>query len=473
MRRIAVIGGGLSGLATAFFILEEAAGKNLEIGLTLWESAPRFGGKIGTVSRDGFRCETGPNGFLDNTPQTLDLVDRLGIGERLLRSSDAARRRFIFSGGRLRQLPEKPAAFLRSDLLTLRGRLRIMGEYFVPRRKERAAGEDETVASFIRRRLGEEALQKLIDPMASGIYAGDPEAMSMASCFPRVVALEREYGGLIRGMMAKQKEARAGGGKRASSAGPGGTLTSFEHGLQELIDALTASLGERTRSSVPAVGLSSEAGARGGTYTVTFDGGEAVTAEAVVVATPAYAAAGLLGGISPESADLLQSIPYSAMSVAHFGLDRATAGHDLNGFGFLVPHQEGRKILGSLWSSSIFSKRAPAGKALLTTMVGGAREPRAPLLDDEALTGLVRRELQETMNQSVPPDFTLLTRWERAIPQYRPGHERRLQEIEGRLESQAGLFLVGNAYRGIGVNDCVKAARNIAPEVVRHLGRFS
>lgn len=473
MRRVAVIGGGLSGLATAFFILEEAAGKNLSVELTLWESAPRFGGKIGTVSREGFRCETGPNGFLDNTPQTLDLVDRLGIGERLLRSSDAARRRFIFSGGRLRQLPEKPAAFLRSDLLTMRGRLRIVGEYFVPPRKEHAAGEDETVAAFIRRRLGEEALQKLIDPMTSGIYAGDPEAMSMASCFPRVVALEREYGGLIRGMMAKQKEARSGGGKKVSGAGPGGTLTSFEHGLQELIDALTAALGERTRASIPAVGLSSQGGNHDGTYTVTFEGGETVTAEAVVVATPAYAAAGLLGALSPEAADLLRSIPYSALSVAHFGLDRATAGHDLNGFGFLVPHQEGRKILGSLWSSSIFRERAPAGKALLTTMVGGAREPLAPLLEDEALTALVRRELQATMNLSEPPDFTLLTRWERAIPQYRPGHEKRLREIDERLEPRAGLFLVGNAYRGIGVNDCVKAAGNLAPDVVRHLGRFS
>jgi oxygen-dependent protoporphyrinogen oxidase len=471
MRRVAVIGGGLSGLTVAYKILEEAAAGGLEVDLTLWEGDPRFGGKIGTVFRDGFRCETGPNGFLDNAPQTLELADRLGLGERLLRSSDAARRRFILTGARLRQLPEKPAAFLLSDLLTLRGRLRIIGEYFVSARKDRD-GEDETVASFIRRRLGEEALEKLIDPMTSGIYAGDPEGMSMASCFPRVVALEKQYGGLIRGMIAKQKEARAAGGKGPAGAGPGGTLTSFTDGLQELIDALSSSLGERARASRPTVSVDARGGEEKSSFDVTLEGGDRVPAEAVVIATPAYAAGSILGDLAPEAAGLLRSIPYSAVSVVHFGLDPVTAGHDLNGFGFLIPHSEGRKILGSLWSSSIFPNRAPDGRALVTTMIGGARDPHTPLLDDEALREVVRGELQTAMNQREAPLFSLVTRWEKGIPQYTVGHEERLLKIEKNL-SRPGLFLVGNAYRGIGVNDCVKAAQLLAPKVVRYLGSLS
>jgi oxygen-dependent protoporphyrinogen oxidase len=273
-------------------------------------------------------------------------------------------------------------------------------------------------------------------------------------------------------MIAKQKEARAAGGKGPAGAGPGGTLTSFTEGLQELIDALSSSLGERARTSRPTVSVDTRPGEEKSSFDVTLEGGDRVPAEAVVIATPAYAAGSILGNLAPEAAELLRAIPYSAVSVVHFGLDPATAGHDLNGFGFLIPHSEGRKILGSLWSSSIFPNRAPDGRALVTTMIGGARDPRTPLLDDESLTEVVRGELQTAMNQSEAPLFSLLTRWEKGIPQYAVGHEERLLKIEKNL-SRPGLFLVGNAYRGIGVNDCVKAAQLLAPKVVRYLGSLS
>lgn len=467
MRRVVVIGGGLSGLVTAHSILHEAASRAMNVELSLWEAAPRFGGKIGTVHRGGYRCEIGPNGFLDNTPQTLELVERIGLTGRLLPSSDAARRRFIFSGGRLRQLPESPLSFFRSDLMTLPGRMRIVGEYFVPGRKDYGNGEDETVASFIRRRLGKEALEKLIDPMTSGIYAGDPERMSMASCFPRIVALERNYGGLIRGMLARGKEAKKAGEKGPSNAGPGGTLTSFAEGLQELIDTLAGTLGDRARYSSPVLDITPAED--GGAYTVTFEGGHRVDAEAVVLASPAYAAAEICSTLAPEAAGLLREIPYSTLSIVHLGLDKARLGRDLDGFGFLIPHREGRRILGSLWSSSIFPDRAPGDAALVTTMVGGARDPDTPMLPDEDLTGVVREELGATMSQTEPPAFSLVTRWEKAIPQYLPGHEARLQKIEGLLGTHRGLFLTGNAYRGIGVNDCVKAAFSLAPRVADYL----
>jgi oxygen-dependent protoporphyrinogen oxidase len=472
-RRVAVVGGGLSGLAVSFSLLRRAERDGLGIDLSLWESETRLGGKICTLSREGFRCETGPNGFLDNVPQTLEMVEELGLGDRLLRSTDAARRRYIFSGGRLRALPESPAAFFRSDLLSLRGRLRIVGEYFVPPRKETADGEDETVASFIRRRLGAEALVKLIDPMTSGIYAGDPEAMSMASCFPRVVALERQYGGMIRGMIAKQKEARAAGQKRAPGAGPGGTLMSFENGLQEMIDTLAAALGERKQTGAPVRSLTVTGEGKARQYELTFADGNKISADAVILAVPAYEAAKILEGAVSEAAERLRDIPYSAVSVVHCGYDMEKAGRELDGFGFLIPHAEKRRILGSLWTSSIFRNRAPEGKALLTTILGGARDPLTPHLDEAELHRVVQSELRITMNQQAPPDFSLITRWEKAIPQYLVGHEKRLGEIEEHTRGLPGLFLVGNAYRGIGFNDGIKAALQLAPRVIEHIGSNS
>ena len=470
MSRVAIVGGGLSGLATAFHILKESNRVGLKTEITLLESGPRLGGKISTVATQGYHCETGPNGFLDNAPETLDLVDILGIEDRLVRSNDAARRRFILSGGRLHQLPEGPLAFLGSDLLTIRGRARVIGEFFVPRRRKGTSSEDETVASFIRRRLGSEVLEKLIDPMVSGVYAGDPEKMSIASCFPKIVALEQEYGGLIRGMIAKQRAARSEG-KEGPGAGPGGTLMSFRHGLQELIDAMAARLGERARVSAPVISLSTNGKGNLSTFEVKMKKGEPVVADAVIVAAPAYAAAGIVGSLSPETASLLNKIPYSSLSVVHFGYDRDDVKHDLNGFGFLVPSGERRRILGSLWSSSIFDERAPSRKVLMTTMVGGARSPQTARLRTGDLTSVVKAELQRTIHQSAPPDFNLITRWERAIPQYRPGHGRLLKDIDGQAGRHSGLFLTGNAYRGIGVNDCVRSAVELAPRVVEHLAR--
>jgi oxygen-dependent protoporphyrinogen oxidase len=446
---VAVVGGGFSGLSVAFLLLRQAAKEGVELDLSLWEAEPRCGGKLSTVARDGYRCETGPNGFLDNVPQTLELVDQLGLGQRLLRSSDAARKRYIYSRGELRPLPENPAAFLRSNLLTVGGRLRIAGEYLVPRKQGEKA-EDETVAAFIRRRLGEEALQKLIDPM-------------------RVVALERNYGGLIRGMIAKQKEARRRGEKRSGGAGPGGTLMSFRNGLQEVIDALAQAVGSRIRTAAPVRSLSAPAGKDHSHFELTFADGEKVSAEAVILAVPSYEAAAILEGEAPQASALLRGIPYSAVSVVHCGYDGQDAGRRLDGFGFLIPRQEGRRILGSLWTSSIFENRAPGGKVLLTTMVGGARDGRTPLLDDESLQTVVDAELKATMGQNVPPEFNQISRWEKAIPQYLVGHESRLRDIEERTRALRGLFLVGNAYRGIGVNDCVKAAGGVVPEVIRHL----
>src|SRR4030042_2508763 len=234
--RLVIIGGGISGLSLAYFLLQQKP--SLEI--TILESEKRAGGKIWTDKVDGFLCESGVNGFLDNRPRTLELVSRLSL--RPLRSNENARKRFILSGGKLHRLPESPVSFLSSNLLTLPGRLRVIWEIFT----SKGSGRDETLAEFARRRLGREAFEKLIDPMASGIYAGDPEKMSLKSCFPVIYNLEQEYGSLIRAMIRLRKKAKKTGKK--GGAGPGGVLTSFYDGMETMINALTGYLGEKVKT---------------------------------------------------------------------------------------------------------------------------------------------------------------------------------------------------------------------------------
>ncbi len=243
MTRIAIIGAGISGLATAHAVERLAAERGLKIELMVLEKEPRTGGKIWSIKEEGYLCEWGPNGFLDSKPMTLDLCERLGISRQLARSNDNARKRFIYSQGELHRLPENGPMFLRSQLISWPGKLRLAGELFVPPRRD---GVDETLAEFARRRLGPEALDKLIGPMVSGIFAGDPETMSLQSCFPRIRELEQEYGGLLRAMLklAKQKKAERKAGKEvASAAGPGGVLTSFVDGIQALTDATVGTPG--------------------------------------------------------------------------------------------------------------------------------------------------------------------------------------------------------------------------------------
>ncbi len=264
MMRIVVIGAGISGLSTAYALQRLAAEADREIDIVVLEKEERLGGKISSIKEQGYLCEWGPNGFLDNKPMTLELCERLGIANRLLRSDDNARKRFIYAAGELHQLPENGPAFLKSGLISWPGKIRLACEPFIPARR---GGDDETLAAFARRRLGQEALDKLIGPMVAGIFAGDPETMSLKSCFPRIYQLEQEYGGLIKAMvkLGKQKKAERKAGKAvASAAGPGGVLTSFGRGIQELTDSRRRSLpghsagrGARWPPSPPRTAVSS------------------------------------------------------------------------------------------------------------------------------------------------------------------------------------------------------------------------
>jgi oxygen-dependent protoporphyrinogen oxidase len=325
---------------------------------------------------------------------------------------------------------------------------------------------DETLADFGRRRLGGEALDKLIAPMVSGIFAGDPETMSLVSCFPRIAELEREYGGLVRAMimLAKKKKKDIAEGKVVSSAaGPGGVLTSFREGIQYLSDALSASLGDIVRPGSPVVSVEKGSGAA---YRVRCEDGVEHEADLVIAASPAFAVADMLIGLDAGISGVLRQIPYASMTVICFGYEREKIAYPLNGFGYLIPKKEGRSTLGTLWDSSMFEQRAPEGKVLLRSMMGGACFPEYVKLSDDEVVARVRNDLQATMGITAEPSFVRVFRHEQAIPQYTVGHGKRLEVLDGLLQNHPGLILTGNSYRGIGLNDCVAAAQRASDEAL-------
>ena len=465
MKKVIIIGGGISGLATAWLLRDKAlaAGKELEI--FLLEKEERPGGKIRSIKADGYTCEWGPNGFLDSKPQTLDLCRAIGVESNLHRSNDNARKRFIYSGGELHQLPDGAPAFLKSRLISWPGKLRLALEP-TPFIAAAPAGGDETLAAFGRRRLGVEALDKLIAPMVSGIFAGDPETMSLVSCFPRIAELEQEYGGLIRAMimLAKKKKKDVAAGKVVSSAaGPGGVLTSFREGIQYLSDALATSLGDIVR---PAVTVTAVSKGQSVPYRVKCSDGSELDADQVIVAPPAFAAADMLAGVNKGIAAVLRQIPYASMTVICFGYGREQIRRSLDGFGYLIPKKEGRNTLGTLWDSSMFENRAPEGKVLLRSMMGGACFPEYVKLSDDEVVAKVRQDLTLTMGIAAAPEFVRIFRHPQAIPQYTVGHGSRLQALDDLLKAHPGLILTGNSYRGIGLNDCVAAAERAADEAL-------
>ncbi|PLX86786.1 MAG: protoporphyrinogen oxidase [Desulfuromonas sp.] len=466
MREIAIIGAGISGLATAHAIERLAEDAGIAVNLTVYEREERSGGKIWSIKEDGYLCEWGPNGFLDNKPMTLELCGRLGVRDRLERSNDNARKRFIYSGGLLNRLPENGPMFLQSKLISWPGKFRLAMEPFIGKRID---GADETLAEFARRRLGPEALDKLIGPMVSGIFAGDPETMSLKSCFPRIHELEQEYGGLIRAMLklAKQKRAERKAGKQvASAAGPGGVLTSFVSGIQELTNATVSGLRGQVKTGAAVTELKPLSDG----WQLTLADGSKVEAELVVSAAPAHILKELVAGFDGELRELLAATPYAPMNVICFGYERQKIARDLDGFGYLIPKKEGCAILGTLWDSSIFPQRAPQGHVLLRSMMGGATNPKAIDLSDAEVKQKTMDELRKIMGIAAEPDFVRIFRHQRAIPQYTVGHAKRLEGILSRLVGHPGLLVTGNAFFGVGLNDCVNAANQAGDQVVKRLG---
>ena len=457
-RTVAVVGGGIAGLSVAFELLERSQRLPNEIGVLCLEAADRPGGNLQTLLRDGFLCESGATGFLDNAPATLTLVRRLGLTERVVRAEPRAGRRFVFRGGRLRQVPTAPAAFLRSGILPLHAKLRVMAEPLIPARRDE---RDESIFDFAARRIGRRAAGLLVDAMVAGIYAGDVKALSLRATFPRMREMEAEHGSLFRAMRARRKQ--GGGGP----AGPGGRLTSFKTGMQELVAALGSRLGVALHLGTKVTGVS-DLGRRG--FRINRGEGPPLDVDAVVLACPAWSAADLVQEMDHGMAQAMSGIPSAALAVVHLGYREAELVEaPLDGFGFLVPRGQNLRILGTLWCSSIFPGRAPEGRVLLTTMVGGAHDPEAFALDDAELIRIVRRDLEQAMGISAEPLFSEIVRHRRGIPQYTLGHLERVSAVELRGERHPGLFVCGNSYRGISINACVEESSRVAEAVLADL----
>lgn len=494
-KRVVVVGGGVSGLATAFQLRDLGGRVSGGVQVTVLEGSPEPGGNIRTRREEGgFVIERGPNGYLDNAPATEALVRRLGLEDQVLKADSAAAKRYLFRGGRLHLLPTGPLSFLVSPVLSLRGRLRVLAEPFSA---PRPLGVDETVFEFASRRIGREAASVLVDAMVSGVFAGSAHELSLASAFPKMAAMEREYGSLVKAMLALAKERRRGRkalqGRRAQGgevgtgvrvggpAGPGGTLTSFREGLDVLPKALAGALGGAVRCGVEVVGVERldggggrEEGMRGRgelpLWRVRLATGEAVEAHAVVLAVPAPKAVPLVAGMDAELAEVLREIRTAPLAVVALGLDEAAAGGKPDGFGFLVPRGEELRILGCLWDSSIFPGRAPPGKVLLRAMVGGAHDPDVLQLSDEELVATVRNDLRRAMGLTAPPLWSRVYRWRLGIAQYTVGHGGRLTRIHSLLLRNPGLWVAGGSYYGVSMNACIEKAPKQAEEILAFLG---
>lgn len=464
MTRVVVAGGGIAGLSLAFALGRQLPGPDEVLVL---EGGPRPGGNIRTDSIDGYLCEWGPNGFLDNVPETFALVSAVGLHHRLVRSSDSARRRFIYRTGRLHEVPAGPGAFLTSGLLSRRGKLRIACEPF-------AAGPpdgDETIYGFAARRIGREAADALVDPMVSGVFAGNARELSLRACFPKMADMEAQYGGLFRALIAKIRERRRGvshHGTQQPMGAPTGALTSFVGGTQDLIDALARQLGPALRLETSVTGVAPTAGG----WQVQTSRGENLETSVLALATPAGVSADLLGSVDPALARTLRAIRSAPLAVVCAGYPEADVTRTrgpLDGFGFLVPRGEGLRILGALWDSSIYPGRAPGGRVLIRAIMGGAHDPSVLALSDDELLETVKSDLRRAMNLAIEPSFVRIFRHPLGIPQYTVGHLDRLAEIDSRLAAWPGLFLAGNAYRGPSINACIADADRLAASALAHL----
>ncbi|MCK5551909.1 MAG: protoporphyrinogen oxidase [Deltaproteobacteria bacterium] len=476
MKRAVIIGGGISGLSAAYYLQREVSRSGEDIEVTLIEKEKRFGGCIFTEKVDGFVIEGGPDCFLSEKPWTLQLCEDLGLDDRLLCTNEENRRVFIVSRGRLHELPEGfmlmiPTSFmpfLKSSLISLPGKFRMAMDLFLPRRQ---SDEEESLAQFVRRRLGDEALEKIAEPLVAGIHAGTPETMSIKSTFPRFIQLEEKYRSLILGMLARKKMAREFAQRRS---GPKRTMfMSLAEGMMELTDALKAKLDERSLLSnrkVSRINLIRDTyPSHNSIYEVHMEGDETLRADCVILATPVYVTAELLRDLDGTLSEVLLSIPCVSTATISLAYRGDEIHHPLDGFGFVIPRAEKRKIMASTWTSVKFSHRSPPDSVLLRAFVGGAQNEDLVGIEDEVIIDMVRKELLDIMGITAHPILTQIYRWDKSMPQYTLGHAQRLSHLEKELLRYPGLYLTGCGYRGIGISDCIHDGKLTAERVLKFL----
>ncbi len=451
---VIVVGAGLSGLVTAHRL------HRLGLRVQVFEAASRPGGVIGSERKQGVLFERGPNSGMDTTPLINALLDELGIRDQRIDASKASSRRYIVRGGRMMALPTSPGAFITTPLFSWRAKLRLFAEPFIARA---TADEEETVARFVRRRLGPEFLDYAIEPFVSGIYAGDPDQLSLPAAFPRLHALEQRYGSLLRGAILSARERRRSAERSKGSA----TSFSFREGFQTLTDALAATLPS-VQCGMRATALRRAAS---GDLSVSFERTAQAEhrARAVVLASPAYVTARLVEQLAPDAARALDEIAYSPVAVVISAYRRRAIGHALDGFGVLAPAVERPGMLGSLFSSTMFENRAASDTVVFTTFLGGRRDPTLATAPDAELLTRVHGELNRLVGASEPPSFNEITRWPHAIPQYTLGHLQRIGAVDRAEQDVRGLHFCANYRGGVAISDCVINGEAMAQRVVHEL----
>jgi protoporphyrinogen/coproporphyrinogen III oxidase len=449
MNRLIVIGAGISGLTTAFWA--QRSGWDV----TVLESASVPGGTMRTNIEGDWLVETGPNSALETTPIIKEMCALAGIEAERTYANTESDKRYILRRGELFPLPMKPGAFLASRLWSAGGKLRLLKEPFVGR-----AAKEETIAEFVERRLGREFLDYAINPFVAGVYAGNPEQLSVRSAFPKLYALEVKYGGLIKGMIKGARERK----KRDEVAKDRARMFSFARGMQTFPEGIAAALPGKIQYNVTVESIEplTVMKTNGSRFRVNASGGRSWESTAVVVAVPAHVAAGIFGSLSRELATRLLQIYSPPVAEVFLGFRDSQCGRALDGFGYLIPARENRKILGTIWSSTIFPGRAPAGHFALTTFVGGSRQPELVHQDDAGLQGLVLGELGSIMGVSGAPVFSRVYRWPKAIPQYNIGHQQIVDAIERLEREHPGVFICSNYRGGIAVGDCVMNGKKTA-----------
>jgi len=473
--RVAVVGGGITGLAAANRVIELCRERSWPLDLTLFEDGPHVGGVVATEHRDGYLVERGADSFITNKPWGIDLCRRLGLEDDLIPTDEIFRGSLVLRKGKPLPVPEgfmllSPAKVwpvIASPIFSPFGKLRMGCEYFVRRRTENG---DESLASFVRRRFGREALERLVQPLVGGIYTSDPEKLSLLATMPRFREMEREHRSLIR---ASRKEAAERTAAETSGSGARyGLFVTLRNGLSSLLEALRARVDAggtvRFGASVRNVKPLATGGWR-------LEFGDATTAEfdSVILAVRAYQASAMLRDFDSELADALKQIEYASTAIVVSGHRLPDVAHPLDAFGLVVPAIEKRKILAVSFASRKFPGRAPDGRVLLRTFVGGAMQPELMRLSDEEMTDLVKCELGEILGVSGAPDFMDVVRYENAMPQYHVGHLDRIARIDSLAAKHPGLQLAGNAYYGVGIPDCIHSGERAAERVVAASSAFA
>jgi oxygen-dependent protoporphyrinogen oxidase len=468
MKRIAIIGGGISGLSAAYTI-DEKRQSGTPVEYVLFESSPRLGGVLVTDRVDGCLLEGGPDSFLTEKPWAAELCGKIELTDQLIGSNDSERKTYIVSKGKLVEMPDglmfmvptKIMPTIRSPLFSLGTKIRMATEWF---RAPRKAGDDETVAQMVERHYGPEVVELLADPLLCGIYGGDASQLSVRAVLPRFADMESKHGSLGRGMLAARKKTAA-----TATVPPRPLFTSLKNGMQQMTDALVARLDASSiKKSAPVQSLIRQDNGWtvcAGYQTDHFDG--------VIIATPAHVASVLLETTDESLSRDLGGIQYSSSVTVTLGYDERVRRSLPLGFGFLVPRSEGRCVLAATFVHNKFPYRAPENRALVRCFLGGARDEKIFEASEEEILRIVRGELRHIIGLTAEPLFARVYKWKSAMPQYSVGHLERLERIESLRQKLQGLALAGNGYNGIGVPDCVRSGAEAAGKILAEMGMWS